>query len=213
VDLFSSYWGGGEFHSLLSGYQQSSPIANTKDDPTETARLLNINMSQQKCPESAGTPWKSLVHFSLPSEHMKQRSKVLHVSHVRPMCPLTVGFYLYFFCTSWVLTKCLFSAKHHKPSHNTASIKTSHDITEFLKKPEISTLSQGYIAGPCWGLKKKKKKKALLLIPLNFFHYSFQVSEWSDWQSYHEKTERLYIHRFTLFLTYNDRVTEHSVII
>jgi hypothetical protein len=34
---------------------------------------------------------------------------------------------------------CLFSAKHHMPSHKAAFSKTSHDTAEFLKKPEISS--------------------------------------------------------------------------
>ena len=54
--------------------------------------------------------------------------------------PLTVcGAPFVFFLNITHPLKCLFSAKHHMPSHKTASRKASRDTTESLKTPEIST--------------------------------------------------------------------------
>ena len=46
--------------------------------------------------------------------------------------------YVYiFFLNITCLLQCLFSTKHHIPSQKKTSRKTSHDTTEFFKKPEI----------------------------------------------------------------------------
>lgn len=50
----------GQFYCSLSGYQQSSPVANIKCESVVVAQL-----SQQKWPESAGIPREALWRVSL----------------------------------------------------------------------------------------------------------------------------------------------------
>ena len=71
-------------------------------------------------------------HWSMSKEECHLESFLLHPFTV---CGIPLIFLLIIMCPF----KCLFSAKHNMPSHNTTSKKISCDTTGLFKKPEIST--------------------------------------------------------------------------
>ena len=123
VDLFRSY-SLGWYQSLLSEYQQSSPRANTTHVSVAAARSSRNCKALPNPHESAETAWisrnttrSSLVHFSL-------RSEVLYGTVAVQEHPLSVcGVPLYILSKPFTASQASTPAKHHMPSHTSASAK------------------------------------------------------------------------------------------
>lgn len=132
---------------MSSGYQQSSPAVLTKYTSVAVARssrklkaLPHLHKSAEAARISQNTKRSTLVCFSLRSEVQRRPGKHCTASHCKStltVCEVLFICYLNITCS----LKCLLQKK--ESSHKTASRKTSHNTTEFPKKPVIFSSFQG----------------------------------------------------------------------
>lgn len=124
-----------QIDSSLSAYQQSSSIANRNHDSVVAVwynrnrkTTTNQHESHEATRISLHMTRNTLVHYSIQSKVQRRPAKKWRILQGKRIVWRFMAYYLCCFYPSWA-NSCLFSAKHHMPSHQISLRKTSGNTT------------------------------------------------------------------------------------